>query len=147
MCACMCVCVCVCVCVYPERYSPGALSDECRFGRLFKVAVGGRAILRWGEITWDLLLHEIRLDYPDSDEHLLHPRWMFPSCIHGANYLFFISTNAAASPLPTPEGAVALLHWWAAASAHISHDTSKTWSIHLCCKLHHLCVCVRVCVC
>lgn len=41
--ACMHVCV-LCVCVYPERYSPGALSDERRFGRLFKVAVGGRVI-------------------------------------------------------------------------------------------------------
>lgn len=30
--------------VYPERYSPGALSDERRFGLLLKVAVGGRAI-------------------------------------------------------------------------------------------------------
>lgn len=34
------------VCVYPEGYGPGALSDKCRFGRLFKVAIGGTTILK-----------------------------------------------------------------------------------------------------
>lgn len=39
--ACACICVCVCVSVYPERYSPGALSDEGRFVCLFRVSTGG----------------------------------------------------------------------------------------------------------
>lgn len=46
----ICACVCVCVCVYPEGYGPGALPDKCRFGHLFKVAIGGTTILKWNKI-------------------------------------------------------------------------------------------------
>lgn len=33
-----------CVSVYPERYGPGALSEEGRFGCLFNFSSGGRAV-------------------------------------------------------------------------------------------------------